>query len=82
MVGKGITLFTLFGFKVRIDLSWIIIAVLITWSLAQGVFPYYYEDLSASTYWWMGLFGALGLFASIIFHELWHSLIARKFGLP
>ncbi|MBD3308119.1 CBS domain-containing protein, partial [candidate division KSB3 bacterium] len=47
-----------------------------------GVFPYYYEDLSASTYWWMGLFGALGLFASIIFHELWHSLIARKFGLP
>lgn len=82
MFGKQITLFTLFGFKVRIDLSWLILAVFITWSLAQGVFPYYYEGLSTTVYWWMGIFGAIGLFASIIFHELWHSLVARKFGLP
>jgi Zn-dependent protease/predicted transcriptional regulator len=82
MLGKGITLFTIFGFKVRIDLSWILLAALVTWSLAKGVFPYYYKDLSTATYWWMGAIGAVGLFGSIIFHELWHSLIARKFGLP
>ena len=29
----------------------------------------------------MGVTGALGLLASIVFHELWHSLIARRFGL-
>jgi Zn-dependent protease/CBS domain-containing protein len=81
MFGKQITLFTLFGFKVRIDLSWLILAVFITWSLAQGVFPHYYEGLSPKAYWWMGIFGAIGLFASIIFHELWHSMGARKFGL-
>jgi Zn-dependent protease/predicted transcriptional regulator len=82
MFGKTISLFKLFGFEVKIDLSWLVIAVLITWSLATGVFPYYYKGLSTATYWWMGIFGALGLFFSIVFHELCHSLVARKFNLP
>jgi len=82
MFGKGITLFRLFGFQVKIDLSWLILGALITWTLAQGVFPYYYEDFSSTTYWLMGIGGALGLLISIVFHELWHSLIARQFGLP
>jgi Zn-dependent protease/predicted transcriptional regulator len=82
MFGKKIKLFKLFGFEVSIHPSWLIIAFLITWSLAAGLFPHYYKDLSKSTYWLMGILGAIGLFASIIFHELWHSLIARKYGLP
>jgi len=82
MFGKTISLFKLFGFEVKIDLSWIVIAVLITWSLAKGVFPHYYGGLSPATYWWMGIFGALGLFVSIVFHELCHSLVARRFNLP
>jgi Zn-dependent protease/predicted transcriptional regulator len=82
MFGKSISLFKLFGFEVKIDLSWLVIAALITWSLATGVFPYYYKKLSTATYWWMGIFGALGLFFSIVFHELCHSLVARKFNLP
>jgi Zn-dependent protease/CBS domain-containing protein len=82
MFGRSFKLFTLFGFDVKIDWSWIVIAVLITWSLAQGYFPHYHEGLSSSTYWWMGVFGALGLFASIVFHEFSHSLVARRYGLP
>lgn len=82
MFGKRIELFKLFGFSVRIDLSWLVIAVLITWSLASGWFPQYDTELSQETYWWMGVAGTLGLFASIIFHEMSHSLIARRFGLP
>lgn len=82
MFGKGITLVKLFGFKVKIDLSWLILGLLITWTLAQGVFPYFAKGLQTSTYWIMGIAGALGLLVSIVFHELWHSLIARKFGLP
>lgn len=82
MFGKGIKLIKLFGFEVRIDFSWLLLGLLITWTLAQGLFPHFYEGLSTTTYWLMGVAGALGLLVSIVFHELWHSLIARKFGLP
>jgi Zn-dependent protease/CBS domain-containing protein len=82
MFGKRIKLFTLFGFEVGIDLSWIIIAGLITWSLAVGLFPYLSKGLPEKTYWLMGGIGALGLFASIILHEFFHSLVARRFGIP
>ena len=82
MFGKHVTLFTIFGFKVQLDLSWIFLAVLVTWSLARGYFPANYLGLSDSTYWWMGIAGAIGLFGSIVFHELAHSLVARRYGLP
>jgi len=82
MFGKSVTLFKLFGFKVRVDISWLIIVILISWTLAQSLFPHYYKDLSSGTYIIMGILGALGLFTSIILHEMSHSLIARKFGLP
>jgi len=82
MFGKSIKLFKLFGFQIKIDLSWIFIVVLITWSLAIGYFPFHYKNLSKETYWLMGIVGALGLFASIIFHEVSHSLVARRFGIP
>jgi Zn-dependent protease len=82
MFGKGIRIFRLLGFDVRVDASWIIIAVLLTWSLARSVFPHYVSGLSLSTYWWMGALGMLGLFASVVFHELSHSIVARRFGLP
>lgn len=81
MFGKTITLFRLFGFRVRIDLSWFLIAALVAWSLAVGAFPLYYENLSAATYWWMGIGGALALFVSIVVHELCHSLAARRYGM-
>src|SRR3954452_23545580 len=82
MFGEGITLFRLFGFKVRLDWSWLIIAALVTWSLARGAFPDHYLGLPASTYWIMGAVGALGLFASIVLHELGHAYVALKQGIP
>jgi Zn-dependent protease/CBS domain-containing protein len=82
MFGKKISLFRLFGFDVNIDLSWLLLAVLITWSLAVGVFPAMNPDLSSATYWWMGVGGALGLFLSIVLHELSHSIVARRYGIP
>ena len=81
MFGRRITLFRFLGFEVHIDLSWLVLAALITWSLAFGVFPYYYQGLAPATYWWMGVIGAAGLFFSILFHEFCHSLVARRFGL-
>jgi len=82
MFGKRMKLFKLLGFEVRIDLSWLVIAVLVTWSLAKMLFPSWYPHLAPATYWIMGVVGALGLFISIVAHEFCHSLVARKFGMP
>ncbi len=81
MFGRKIKLFRLFGFEVGIDWSWFLIALLITWSLAVGLFPSLYPDLAGGTYWWMGVVGALGLFLSVVIHELSHSLVARTQGM-
>ncbi len=82
MFGRSISIFKLFGFDIRIDLSWIIIVVLITWSLATGLFPFYYHNLTQTDFWIMGFCGAIGLFASIVLHEVSHSIVAGKYGLP
>jgi Zn-dependent protease/predicted transcriptional regulator len=82
MFRHRLRLFTILGFEISIDLSWLIIALLVTYSLAQGVFPHYYPSLSPVTHWLMGLVGAVLFFGSIIFHEFWHSLVARRHGLP
>jgi Zn-dependent protease/predicted transcriptional regulator len=82
MFGRSITLVKLFGFEVKIDLSWLILGLLIAWTLARGFFPNSYRGLNPAVYWAMGVASAVGLLISIVFHELWHSLIARRFGLP
>jgi Zn-dependent protease/predicted transcriptional regulator len=82
MFGRKIELLNIFGFSVKLHSSWIIIAVLIVWTLSANVFPYYYPDLSRPVYWIMALAGLIGLFFSITVHELCHSLVARKFGMP
>ncbi len=72
----------MFGFQIKVDISWIVIALLVTWSLAVGFFPHYLEGLRPMDYWTLAVFGALGLFFSIVFHEFWHSFVARKMGVP
>jgi Zn-dependent protease len=82
MFGRSLPLFKLAGFQVGVDWSWLLLAVLISWTLATGVFPSYYPDLSLGIYWSLGVIAAAGLFASIVLHELAHSLVARRYGLP
>lgn len=82
MFGKGLKLFRLFGFEVRMDWSWLIIAALLAWSLALSLFPAYVPGLSPATYWAMGIAGVFGLFASIVLHEFGHSFVARRYGIP
>jgi len=74
-------LFSVLGFEISIDISWFLILALVVWSLGGSYFPYAYPDLTTSTHWIMGLIAALLLFASVLIHELSHSVVARNHGL-
>lgn len=82
MFGKRLEIFRLFGFPIRVDLSWLLILFMVTYSLAGGYFPANHPGMPASAYWAMAFVAAIGLFLSILFHELAHSLVGRHYRLP
>lgn len=81
MFAHRIRLFSLLGFGVWLDASWLAIAALVAWTLAEGVFPALVPGLDAAWYWSMAVAGAAGLGVSIIFHETAHALVARRYGI-
>ena len=82
MLTQSFPLFKVFGFTVRLDLSWFFIAFLLVWSLSTAYFPNALGNQDASVYWTLGVLGTLGLFASVVLHELGHATVARKFEVP
>jgi Zn-dependent protease len=73
---------SIFGFEIRIDFSWFIIFFLILWSFSASVFPAQIPGQPAVLYLTMGTLAALLFFASLLAHELAHSLVARAKGIP
>ncbi len=68
------------GIDIKVDSSWIVIFLLFTFSLAAFYFPQAFPVSSHSYYWLLGLITSLLFFASVLFHELAHSVVARKQG--
>lgn len=75
-------LFRISGIDIGIHYSWLLIFILIAWSLAQGYFPQAYPGWTVITYWVTGVIASLMLFISVLLHELAHSLVAQARGLP
>jgi len=82
MFANRIDLFRVFGIRLSLDLSWFLIAIFLVWSLATGYFPWAAPGLDTAAYWWMGAAGTIGLFVSIVLHELAHAVVARRFDIP
>ena len=82
MFGNSFLLFKLFGIEIRINPGWAVIATLVAWSLAQGIFPELYAGLDTSAYWAMAIVAVVGLGVSIVVHELAHSIVAARYGTP
>lgn len=70
------------GIDIDVSLSWLIILVLLTVSLALDWFPFTVHGLGTATYWILGFIAALLLFASVLVHEFAHSLYAKSHGIP
>ncbi len=72
----------IFGVSIRVHFSWFLIFLLITWTLAASFLPSQYPTLSVTLYWVLGAISSLLLFVSVLVHELAHTYVALKKGLP
>lgn len=83
MPSGGIPIGRLFGINLRLHWSWFIILFVITWMLASSYFPNVeeYKAWGTPTRWVISLVTSLLFFASVLAHELAHSLVARGAGL-
>lgn len=81
LTSGAVYLFQVYGIKVTLSYSWLIIFVLVVWGLSAGYFPHLFPEYSAQVYWLAGIIAALLFFASILIHELSHSITAVRLGI-
>lgn len=82
MIELSLKIGSLLGIPVKLHYTLILAFLLVAWSLAESFMPSEYPGLSLTQYWVIGVIGAVGLFVSVLVHELAHSYIAKKNGLP
>ncbi len=79
---KGsLTLFKIKDIEVQLHISWIIIFTLISFSMATGYLPMNYPEVQPYIYWLFGAGIALLMLASVLLHELSHSLVSKSLGV-
>jgi len=70
----------LFGIPFYINFSWFLVLAIVTWDYGNEL-GFAFPQLGASA-WILGLITALLLFASVLAHELGHSFVAIRQGIP
>ncbi len=77
----SIELGRIFGIRIGINWSWLVVFALISWTLAAGVFPETNPGLSDGAYIAMAIVAAVLFFASLLLHELGHAFEAQREGM-
>ena len=72
----------IFGIEFFLDFSWFFIAALVTYSLSTEFFPEEVPDRSNVFYLVLGVIAAILFFSSILLHELGHSIVSQRCGIP
>lgn len=75
-------LFSVLGINIYINYTWFIVVILVAWSLASGYFPSQVPGKPPLTYWGLGLLTSIVFFLCILIHEIAHSYISKKSGIP
>jgi Zn-dependent protease/predicted transcriptional regulator len=82
MFRGGIPIGKAFGISLRLHYSWFFIFALITFALADVYFPDTYPAWSLSARIAAGLITSVLFFASVLVHELMHSIVSQRQGVP
>ncbi|MCP3911510.1 MAG: CBS domain-containing protein [Actinomycetia bacterium] len=69
------------GIDLRLNWSVMVIAGLVTWSLADGILPEEAPGRSTTTYWMVAALTAVAFFLALTAHEMGHSLVAIRYGV-
>lgn len=81
MFGSSLRIGRFFGIEVRIDVSWLVIALLFGWVFySQYVLAFPDLDQVASIL--LATASVIVFFGSVVLHELSHSVVARRLGIP
>jgi len=78
---RSIRIGRLAGIPIGVQPLWLAIVALITFSLGAAYFPDEVPGIAPAFAYGLGLLSALLLFASILLHELGHSVVARRHGV-
>jgi len=72
----------LFGIEIRLDFSVLIVFALVVYSLGAALFPRWHPAWSSGLTWGVALAAGILFFASLLAHELAHSVVAKLRGIP
>lgn len=81
MLKGGIPIGRLFGISLRLNYSWFIVFALVTWGLVTAYFPASFPDWNLGISLTAGIVTSLLFFASVLVHELMHSVVAQATGI-
>jgi len=82
MTRHNVQLGRILGIPIGLDYSWFVIFALLTWMLGSSYYPAAFSDWPPLLYWFMGAVTAVMLFVSVLLHELGHSVVAQRYGIP
>jgi Zn-dependent protease len=78
----SVKLGSVFGVPIGLNFSWFLTFGFVILTLAIRVYPDVFPDSSTWLYWFMAVISGVLFFASILTHEMAHSLIAKAYGIP
>jgi len=80
-MNENLSLGRIAGIHVGLNWSLLVVAALIAWSLATGILPSAAPGETSGAYWTAGVVSAFVFLASLLAHELAHSVVAMRRGV-